>query len=72
MANGVAFSFLNAAGDFIGSTSYYLLYPANTWLTFGDSMSSNITVDGVAYLSVTFEVELGWVGTVYVDNVQLH
>jgi hypothetical protein len=58
--------------DGLGGGQAFLLYPANTWVTIGDSTNSNIGADGITLFTITVSVETGWVGTIYIDNFQLH
>jgi hypothetical protein len=74
MENSGEFSLSDVGGNPVGGTSqYFLLFPANTWVTIGDSTGSNIsTSTGIGSISLEIHVETGWVGTIYVDNIQLH
>ncbi len=76
MESSVNFYWTDSGGNNPFGTQYFLFYPANSWVTVGDSTFStisNISMDaGVAYLAVNIIAERGWVGTIYVDNIQLH
>jgi hypothetical protein len=72
MENSVDFSWTDMNGNWSGFGQAFLLFPANTWVTVGDSTFSNLPTTGITSISLTVHVETGWVGTIYVDNVQLH
>jgi hypothetical protein len=72
MTNAVILQWSDANGNVLGGSEYVAPYPANTWLTIGDSTHASIMADGVADLSVTIYLASGWVGKVYIDNIQLH
>jgi hypothetical protein len=73
MENSVDFSWSDMNGSPLGGNQFLLLFPANTWVTVGDSTSSAIsTTTPVGSISLEIHVETGWVGTIYIDNIQLH
>src|SRR4051794_2763637 len=74
MENSGEFSWSDVGGTPLGGSSeYFLLFPANKWVTIGDSTYSTIsTSTGIGSISLEIHVEAGWVGTIYIDNIQLH
>jgi hypothetical protein len=73
MENSGAFSWEDPSGSYLGGSQFILLYPEKSWVTVGDSSLSNILSDGaLGSISLNVHVETGWVGTIYVDNIQFH
>jgi hypothetical protein len=72
MENSVSFSWTDVNGNWSGFGQAFLLFPANTWVTAGDNTFSNLPTAGITSISITVHVETGWVGKIYIDNVQLH